>query len=84
MPNKAKLAFARVFSAALMAVIFENSVSAWLRLFMLPTCKCVLPSGKRGGHHNKPVPIESLCAMWADGKISDLWHKAVSRSSCPK
>ena len=49
---------------------------------MLP--KCVLPSAKRGGHHNKPVPIELLCAMWADGKISDLWHKAVSRSSCPK
>jgi hypothetical protein len=44
-----------------MAVIFENSVSAWLRLFMLP--KCVLPSAKRGGRHNKPVPIESLCAM---------------------
>ena len=81
-PNKAKPAVARVFSTALMAVIFENSVSAWLRLFMLP--KCVLPSAKRVGRHNKPVPIESLCAMWADGKISDLGHKAVSRSSCPK
>ena len=65
-----------------MAATFENSVSAWLKLLILP--KCVLPSGKCGGRHTKPVPIASLCAMWTDGKSSDLRCMAVSRSSCKK
>eukprot|EP00731_Ephydatia_muelleri_P033215 Em0026g35a len=81
-PNKARQAFARAFSAALMAVISENTVTAWLKLFMLP--KCVLPTAKRGGHHNKPVPIESLCAMWAEGQFRDLWHLAKARAPCSK
>ncbi|KAL5503093.1 hypothetical protein EMCRGX_G009995 [Ephydatia muelleri] len=35
-PNKAKPAFARVLSAALRAVITENSIGSWIKLFMLP------------------------------------------------
>ena len=81
-PNKARQAFARAFSAALMAVISEITVTAWLKLFMLP--KCVLPTAKRGGHHNKPVPIESLCAMWAEGQFRDLWHLAKACAPCSK
>ena len=49
---------------------------------MLP--KCVLPSAKRGGRHNKPVPIESLCAMWTEGQFRDLWHLAKARAPCYK
>ena len=81
-PNKARPAIARAFSAALMAVIFENSVTAWLKLFLIP--KCVLPSAKRSGCHNKLVPIESLCAMWVDGLFCDLWRMAQARVSHSK
>ena len=81
-PCKARLAFARPFSAALMAVISENTATAWLKLFLLP--KCVLPSAKHGGRHNKPVSIESLCAMWGEGQFRELWHLAKARASCSK
>ena len=49
---------------------------------MLP--KCVLPTAKHGGRHNKPVPIESPCAMWAEGQFRDLWHLAKARAPCSK
>ena len=78
-PNKAKPAFACILSAALRAVVAENSVESWTKLFMLP--KCVLPSSKRRGHHNKPVPIDLLCERWSSGYFTDLWHLSVQRAS---
>ncbi|KAL5514970.1 hypothetical protein EMCRGX_G000068 [Ephydatia muelleri] len=79
-PNKAKPAFARVLSAALRAVITENSIGSWIKLFMLP--KCVLPCSKRRGRHNKPIPLEVLCDMWTDGHFGDLWSRAVKHATC--
>ena len=63
----------------LRAVVSDNSVESWSKLFLLP--KCVLPSSKRGGRHNKPVPIDVLCQMWLDGHLGDLWKLAVSRAT---
>ena len=57
-------------------------MTAWLKLFLLP--KCVLPSAKLGGRHNKPVPIESLCAMWTEGQFRELWHLAKAHAPCSK
>ncbi|KAL5493848.1 hypothetical protein EMCRGX_G015080 [Ephydatia muelleri] len=54
-PTKAKPAFARALSSALRAVVSDNSVESWSTLFLSP--KCVLPSSKCGGRHNKPVPV---------------------------
>ena len=79
-PNKAKPALARVLSAALRAVITENSIGSWIKLFMLP--KCVLPCSKRRGRHNKPIPLEVLCDMWTDGHFGDLWSRAVKHATC--
>ena len=77
-PNKGKPAFARILSATLRAVVTENSVDSWVKLFMLP--KCVLPCSKQRGHHNKPIPLEILCDMWSDGRLRDLWNLAVGRA----
>ena len=52
----------------------ENSVDAWTKLLMLP--KCVLPTSKRGGRHNKPIPIDILCEMWLKGNFCELWRRA--------
>ena len=60
------------------AVVTENSIDSWVKLFMLP--KCVLPCSKRRGRHNKPVPLEILCDMWSDGRLRDLWNLAVGRA----
>ena len=46
---------------------------------MLP--KCILPSAKRGGRHNKPVPIEALCDLWLKDSFSELWRMAKARAS---
>ena len=78
-PKRSKLAFARVLSSVLKEVIADNSVASWLKLMMLP--KCILPSCKHRGRHNKPVPIESLCDLWMQDQLSDLWSKALSRAS---
>ena len=78
-PTKAKPAFARALSSALRAVVSDNSVESGSKLFLLP--KCVLPSSKRGGRHNKPVPIDVLCQMWLDGHLGDLWKLAASRAT---
>ena len=43
--------------------------------------KCVLPSSKHGGRHNKPVPIDVLCQMWLDGQLRDLWKLAVAHAA---
>ena len=70
-PNRAKHAFARALSSSLQRVVSENSLDSWLKLLMLP--KCILPSAKRGGHHNKPVPIEALCDLWLKDSFSESW-----------
>ena len=54
-PSKSRLAFAKALSSALRCVISENTEEAWLKLFMLP--KCVLPSTKHVGRHEKLQPI---------------------------
>ena len=43
--------------------------------------KCILPSCKRRGRHNKPVPIEFICDLWMQDQLSDLWNMALSRAS---
>ena len=78
-PNQSKPAFARVLSAAFRAVITENSIGSWVKLFMLP--KCVLPCSRRRGHHNKPIPLEVLCDMWSGGHLGELWNLAVRRAT---
>ena len=78
-PSRARPSFARVLSAVLRDVVAENSIEAWTKLFMLP--KCLLPSSKRGGRHNKPIPIESLCDMWLGGNLSELWSFAQNRAA---
>ena len=42
------------------------------------------PNAKHGGHHNKPVSVETLCGMWTEGKLSDLWHLAEVCTSLSK
>ena len=78
-PKRAKLAFARVLSSVLKEVIADNSVASWLKLMMHP--KCILPSCKCRGHHNKPAPIEFLCDLWMQDQLGDLWNMALSRTS---
>ncbi|KAL5506266.1 hypothetical protein EMCRGX_G007877 [Ephydatia muelleri] len=78
-PSRARPSFARVLSAVLRDVVAENSIEAWTKLFMLP--KCLLPSSKLGGRHNKPIPIESLCDMWLGGNLSELWSFAQNRAA---
>ena len=77
-PNRAKHAFARALSSSLQRVVSENSLDSWLKLLMLP--KCILPSAKRGGRHNKPVPIEALCDLWLKDSFSELWRMARARA----
>ncbi|KAL5479607.1 hypothetical protein EMCRGX_G023154 [Ephydatia muelleri] len=74
--SKSRPAFARALSSALRCVILENTEEAWLKLFMLP--KCVLPSLRRKGRHDKPLPVDILCNMWSDNK-GDLWDLARNR-----
>ena len=69
-PRKSQPAFARALSSALMSVILENTEEAWFKLFMLP--KCVLPSLRRKGCHDKPLPVDILCSMCSDNKLGDL------------
>ena len=76
-PSKSRPAFARALSSALRCVILENTEEAWLKLFMLP--RCVLPSLRRKGHHDKPLPVDILCNMWSDNKLGDLWDLARNR-----
>ena len=59
-------------------VIQENSEEAWLKLFMLP--KCVLPSLRRQGHHDKPLPVDVLCNMWTDNDLGPLWNLGKGRA----
>ena len=76
-PSKSRLAFARALSSALRCVILENTEEAWLKLFMFP--KCVLPSLRRKGRHDKPLPVDILCNMRSDSKLGDLWDLARNR-----
>ena len=78
-PSKSRPAFARALSSSLRSVILENTEEAWLKLFMLP--KCVLPSLRRKGRHDKPLPVDTLCNMWSDDKQGALWSLAKSRSA---
>eukprot|EP00731_Ephydatia_muelleri_P021996 Em0014g587a len=78
-PSKSRPAFARALSSILRSVILENTEEAWLKLFMLP--RCVLPSLRRKGRHDKPLPVDSLCNMWSDDKLGALWSLAKSRSA---
>ena len=55
-PKKSRPAFALALSSSLKAVLHDNSLDSWLKLFMLP--KCLLPSKKRGGRRNNPIPID--------------------------
>ena len=78
-PSKSRPAFARALSSTLRSVILENTEEAWLKLFMLP--KCVLPSLRRKGRHDKPLPVDTLCNMWSDNNLVALWSLAKSRSA---
>eukprot|EP00731_Ephydatia_muelleri_P020307 Em0013g34a len=62
--------------------IAENSVDTWTKLLMLP--KCVLPTTKRGGQHNKPIPIDTLCGLWLKGNLCELCHRAQTRVAISK
>ena len=75
-PKKSRPAFALALSFSLKAVLHDNSLDSWLKLFMLP--KCLLPSKKRGGRHNKPTPIDALCNLWCRGEHATLWNMAMS------
>ena len=77
-PSRSRPAFARALSSALRCVIQENSEEAWLKLFMLP--KCVLPSFRRQGRHDKPLPVDVLCNMWTDNDLGPLWNLAKGRA----
>jgi len=57
-PSKSKPAFARALSSALRCVVQDNTEEAWLKLLMLP--KCVLPSLRRQGRHDKPLSVDYL------------------------
>ena len=81
-PSKARPAFARALSSVLKEILAENSVDAWTKLLMLP--KCVLPTTKRGGRHNKPIPIDTLCSLWLKGNLCELWHLAQTRVAMSK
>ena len=76
-PSKSRPAFARALSSALRSIIRENSEEAWLKLFMLP--KCVLPSSRRRGLHDRPLSIDTLCNMWIENDLTSLWNLAKSR-----
>ena len=76
-PKKSRPAFALALSLSLKAVLHDNSLDSWLKLFMLP--KCLLPSKKRGGRRNNPTPIDSLCNLWCKGDHVTLWNMAKSR-----
>ena len=78
-PSKSRPAFARALSLTLRSVILENTEEAGLKLFMLP--KCVLPSLRRKGQHDKPLPVDTLCNMWSDNNLVALWSLAKSRSA---
>ena len=43
--------------------------------------KCILPSCKCRGRHNKPATIEFLCDLWMQDQLSDLWNMALSWAS---
>ena len=62
--------------------IAENTVDTWTKLLMLP--KCVLPTAKRGGQHNKHIPINTLCGLWLKGNLCDLAHTRVAISKQSK
>ena len=78
-PSKSRPAFAKALSSALRCVISENRKEAWLKLFMLP--KCVLPSTKRGGRHEKLQAIDFLCNLWANNDLTCLWNLAKGRAN---
>ena len=78
-PLKYRPAFVRALSSDLRCVILENTEEAWLKPFMLP--KCVLPSHRRKGRHDKPLPGDILCNMWSDNKLEDLWDLARNRTT---
>ena len=42
------------------------------------------PNAKHGGHHKKPVSVATLCGMWTEGKLSDMWHLAEVCTSLSK
>eukprot|EP00731_Ephydatia_muelleri_P022868 Em0015g451a len=70
-PSKSRPAFAQALSLMLRSVILQNTEEAWFKLFMLP--KCVLPSLRRKGLHDKPLPVDTLCNMWSDNNLGALW-----------
>ena len=78
-PSSAWPAFARALSSVLKEIVAVNSVAAWTKLLMLP--KCVLPTSKRGGRHNKPISIDILCDMWLKGNLCELWLRAQTRAT---
>jgi hypothetical protein len=69
-------AWGRVLCAALKVVRIENSVSAWIRLLMLP--KCVLATKKRAGVRNRGdnLNITQLCERWEKGELEWLWNRS--------
>ena len=77
-PSRSRPTFARALSSALKSVIHENSEDAWLKLFMLP--KCVLPSHRCQGRHDKAPPVDTLCNMWTDNDVRSLWNLAKGRA----
>ena len=79
LPSISRPAFAKALSSALRCVISENKEEAWLKLFML--LKCVLPSTKRGGRHEKLQPIDFLCNLWANNDLTCLWNLAKGRAN---
>ena len=72
-PKKSRPAFALALSFSLKAVLHDNSLDSWLKLFVLPNSK------KRGGRRNNPTPIDSLCNLWCKGDHATLWNMAKSR-----
>eukprot|EP00731_Ephydatia_muelleri_P000989 Em0001g989a len=78
-PSKSRPAFAKALSSALRCVISENTEEAWLKFCILP--KCLLPSTKRGGHHEKLKPIDFLCNLWANNDLTCLRNLAKGRAN---
>ena len=79
-PFKSRPAIARALSSALRIVIRENSEVAWLKLFMLP--KCVLPSSRWRGLHDRPLSIDTLRNMWIENDLTYLWNLTKSSVVC--
>ena len=81
-PKQHRQAWGRVLLSELTNVSFNNSLSAWTRLLMLP--KCVLAIPKRGGVRNRgdTFTISELCQKWENEELRFLWSRS-QRSQPP-